>query len=249
MSTSYQVLLEEFCEELGALSTLVSAAGDPQLGSPAVRVAGANAAVLLLAATFEEFVREMARAYARDVVAKTAVFARLPTKLASTAWRRTLETLARADPNKRSDGLTKESILAEAQAKFSALYAFSRGDLSQEIYSDLIHNENNMRAGEVNKLFGISGLKNVCERVCSSDDVKHHFGEEEPSVVSGMLNAALEEFFDRRNQIAHSIRAMRSSSPITIENDIALFRCFGTALRTAVETSLSPEPNVTEPAA
>ena len=47
----------------------------------------------LLAATFEEFVREMARAYARAVVASSKSIEMLPSRLAHAAWRRTMETL------------------------------------------------------------------------------------------------------------------------------------------------------------
>ena len=68
MATHFTVILDDFEEELEAIKILVQASADPRLGKPRTRVAGANAAVLLLAATFEEFVRQMARAFARAVV-------------------------------------------------------------------------------------------------------------------------------------------------------------------------------------
>jgi hypothetical protein len=70
MPSVFGVIFEEFEQELDAIQILVGPAGDAKPSAKA-RVAGANAAVLLLAASFEEFVRELAREYARAVVAAT----------------------------------------------------------------------------------------------------------------------------------------------------------------------------------
>lgn len=53
MATVFSAVLEDYEEELDAIRILVQASADPALGKPRARIAGANAAVLLLAATFE----------------------------------------------------------------------------------------------------------------------------------------------------------------------------------------------------
>ena len=236
MSSQFSVIFEEFSEELEAIQVLVSASGDPKLGRPKARIAGANASILLLAATFEEFVREMARAYARSVIAAATSYDRIPTKLASVAWRRTMESLARIaiNPNEA----VRESAFSEAHTKFSVVYQFCRGDITQDIYQDLIHNENNMRPGEINSLFKISNLNNVCLLASDSDHLKELFDEKEVGKVHGLLLKALEAFFERRNQVAHSISAMRSASPDLINGDIKLLSCFGAALAATLEAKV-----------
>jgi hypothetical protein len=39
----------------------------------------------------------------------------------------------------------RESLMVDTQARFSVIYEFVKGDLTQNIYQDLIYNENNMR--------------------------------------------------------------------------------------------------------
>ena len=78
VSTDFAVITEEFDNDLDAFRLLVNAFDDPQTSAPKARIAAANSSTLLLAATFEEFVREMARAYARAVVASSQSIELLP---------------------------------------------------------------------------------------------------------------------------------------------------------------------------
>ena len=69
MTTELTLITEEFDSDLEAIRLLVNAfKNSPPISAPKARIAAANSATLLLAATFEEFVREMARAYAKAVV-------------------------------------------------------------------------------------------------------------------------------------------------------------------------------------
>lgn len=242
MSSTFEVILEDFEEELEAVHALVDASADPKLGRPRARVAGANAAVLLLAATFEEFVREMARAYARAVVQACASYDKLPPKLATVAWKRTMEALARVQLNPKTTVFSRDSIFADAQTRFTVTYEFCRGDLDQDIYGDLIHNENNMRPQEINGLFGLSGLKNVCFVVAEDEALRDFLGESEQGKAHARLTEQIESFFERRNQVAHSINAMRSSGPELIVNDIELMRQFGRALSATLDANAPAAP-------
>ena len=60
MATVFEVIAEEFNEDMEAIRSLVVTFNDPQKNLK-VRIAAANSSTLLIAATFEEFVREMAR--------------------------------------------------------------------------------------------------------------------------------------------------------------------------------------------
>lgn len=234
MTTPFAVILEEFEEELATIKVLVDASGDPGLGKPRARVAGANAAVLLLAATFEEFIREMARSFARLTVEACPSFDKLPPKLAGVAWKRTLEGLARIrlDPQTRTN--TRDATGVDALTKFTAVYEFCKGDLSQDVYYDLIHNENNMRPQEINSLFKLSGLSDVNRLASGYQVLMEFFGETEAGQTNGRLISAVEDFFERRNQVAHSIHAMRSSGPEQISSDILLLEAFGRGLAEAL---------------
>ena len=235
MSTHFSAITEEFDGDLDAIRLLVRVFDDSHK-NPKARIAAANSATLLLAATFEEFVREMARAYARAVVNATQSFEDLPIRMVNTAWRRTMETLARS----QIDYKKHPNVILESQARFSAAYEFCKGDLTQDIYGDLIHNENNMRVGEINSLFRVSDLRDVCGQIANKKPLLENFDETKVDKTHGRLIESLETFFERRNGIAHSLNSASSSGPDQILKDIDMFDAFGKALCETLE-ALAPK--------
>lgn len=240
MANVFDIVFEEFQQELTALKSLVNTSATPGMNSR-VRIAGANAATLLLAATFEEFIREMAREFARSIVRSVHSFDQLPNKLAATAWKRTMDGLARVRFEGHQVG-GQESVFAAAQAKFTVIHEFCKGDLTQDIYRDLIHNENNMRPTELNGLFGLSGLKDVCKKVSDKAPVQAVFGESDQGKAHGKLLAGFEDFFERRNLIAHALNPGQSNGPDQILNDITMLEGFGAALSETLSSLAPNEP-------
>lgn len=230
MSTEFTIIAEEFTDDLGTIRALVNTFADSENSTPKARIAAANSATLLLAATFEEFVREMARAYAKAVVASCSEFERIPRKLINTAWRRTMETLARIQIEAGNNKPSPEGVFADGLARFSVVYEFCKGDLSQNIYDVLIHNENNMRAKEINSLFKVSDLQDVCSKLSEKTVLLENFGETDPPKAHGRLIVSLDDFFERRNKIAHSLHPAQSSGPDQILKDINMLEVLGKSL-------------------
>jgi hypothetical protein len=108
------------------------------------------------------------------------------------------------------------------------------------------HNENNMRPQEINSLFNISGLRDVCLLASGDVEFMSLLGEVEPGKAHGQLVERLEEYFERRNQVAHAINAMRSSGPEKISTDIELLRRFGRALCAVLEHQASSASGTVE---
>ena len=226
MPSDFALITEEFNAELQAIRSLVSAFDSPKGTPRKVRIAAARSATLLLAATFEEFVRDMARSFARKTVASTASFDKLPNRMTSSAWRLSMQGLSRIriQPEQSSIEISK------ARGRFNAIFKFYNGDLTQDIYDDLIHNENNMLPGQINALFRISGLKNICSKVADKQPMLANLGEDEPGKAHERLREQLEAFFDRRNFIAHSLGSAQSIGPAQIQRDIDMFMAFGESL-------------------
>lgn len=178
MASVFDVISDDFLSDLQAISDLVSLVENGG-GSSKSRVASINSATLLLAATFEEFIREMGRQYARELVQLTPDPNNLPRKLSATAWKRTLEELARAKVDTGGTPLPLAQIAANARSSFEAVCKFLEGDSTQDIYSTLVHNENNMRPNQINAVFTISDLGNVCEKISEQPFLKDYFGEDE----------------------------------------------------------------------
>ncbi|GAA4247794.1 hypothetical protein GBZ26_17275 [Azospirillum formosense] len=239
MTTVFELITEDYIGDLNAIRALPSTFSDPK--QPAkIRIAAANSATLLVAATFEEFIREMAREYARSVVMGTESFDKLPKNLAVTAWKRTMDGLGRI----KFDGSSKSrsDVVSAAQDRFLNIYEFCKGDLSKDIYNELIHNENNMRPGQINSLFKVAGLKDICSLCSDKQPFLDIFGEAEPGKAHGKFLTGMEDFFERRNEIAHALNPGQSNGPEQIAADINMLESFGRALCETLKI-LSPQPS------
>lgn len=230
--------------DLAALSELVGAAHGGGT-SPKTRIASVNSATLLLAATFEEFVRELGRQYARDMVARTGDPRQLPKKLTATAWKRTLEHLARAKIDTGGTPLSLEHISVDSRAKFDAVLAFIGGDFSQDIYSTLIHNENNMRPGEINAVFSVCDLSNVCQKISEHEKLKACFGEEDSGKVHGKFLIWLNDFMEIRNSIAHALNLGSSVGPDDFASWVRTFEAVAHSLAGTLPSNLPAVPALT----
>jgi hypothetical protein len=68
------------------------------------------------------------------------------------------------------------------------------------------------------------------------------FGESEAGKAHGKLLSALEDFFERRNVIAHALNPGQSSGPDQIINDINMLSNFGMALCQTLDVLVSRPP-------
>jgi hypothetical protein len=234
--SAFELISEDFKEELDAIRLLVTTfdvSGKP----PKARVAAANSATLLVAATFEEYIRQSAREYARLVVTNASSFADLPKSLATTAWRRSMERLAKVRFD-IEDQPARNTLLLSTGTIFSAVHEFVRGDLTKDIYGDLIHNENNMRPNELNAMFKVSGLGDVCLKLCAMQTIKDHFEETEQGKTHGKLMTALEEFMERRNNIAHALNPGSSTGSDQIIKDLDMLEALSNSLYQTLDAQL-----------
>lgn len=253
MATLFEAIKEDFHSEIEAIRLLVSTFSTPGQ-PPKARIAASNSATLLIAATFEEFVRQCAKEYARAVVTSSESFSKLPPKLAATAWKRSMESLARV----RFDGdqSSRNSLFIDTHTRFSIIHEFVKGDINQDIYDQLVHNENNMRPSELNSMFKLSGLSDVCSKMSNKHSIMEYFGEAEPRIVNNKIIDYLEEFMERRNSIAHSLNPGSSAGPDQIIKDLDMFKSFSISLCAALEEGLPKKtdsrifrPNVASDAA
>jgi len=234
VASPYAIIVEDFNQDLTSLYLLVRI-GQAKEVSAKTRVAAIHATTLMLAAAFEEFIREMAHQHAVHVVDKAETVSDVPDMLIITAWERTLSDLARVKGNGRTKKDAVRMSANQARARIDALCSFVEGDINEDIFDGLIYNKNNMRAKEINKLFRVSGLENVCLQVCEQESLKEFFGRDDDQRTHGDLLAALENFINRRNEVAHSLNSAVSSGPEEVFRVIDMFRAFAQDLGATLE--------------
>ncbi len=233
----FSIIVEDFDEELKSLRELVEI-GTVKSASAKTRVAAVHATTLMLAAAFAEFVQEMAREYAMQIVHSACNLSDLPDAILETAWKRTFQDLVRS----KASGSSKREWLGLAAKRtrptIDALCAFIEGDITRYCFAHLIRSDRNMRVIEINKLFKVSGLADICSKSCEQTSLREFFQQEDVGKSCSEFHAALEHFVNRRNEVAHSLNATISSAPDVVSRDIEMFRAFSKDLGTTLEAAI-----------
>jgi hypothetical protein len=239
METAFALIFEEFSAELNALTNMVVTPTESEGHTqPAkARIAAGNAATLLLAAVFEEYVRQLVKAAFREKSNCAKGIQDFPKDIAANVWRLTLQNLARVNIE------DVEANPQDYEARLAAIVAFSlKKDISSDVAEALAHNENNMRPQQLTQLFNQIGVKKIMHKSCEDQDMLAYLGSDNTDHAYQHLAAALNDFFKRRNYIAHAIQLNNSSGPVQLNKDIQLFFTFGRALQRALDREFSLAP-------
>jgi hypothetical protein len=231
LNTPFSPIADDFLETLTSIKEISQISCRHRKS----RVAAVHAVTLLLAASFEEFVRQMAKEYALYLVKKTSAVEDLPDKFLEAAWHRAFSrAMRKADKtNPIVDGYKKSTN--KARSILEPLWLFIEGDVSQSICEHLIHNENNMRPDEINKIFKICGITNILQVVCKQEILKNILNESHDCKAATLFSSEMNNFFDLRNEIAHALNFNSSKSPEDFNKDIDLFEAFSISLCITIE--------------
>lgn len=179
---------DEFLEELKGIREFANPAGgstDNALSARA-RVAAANGATLLLAALYEESVRQMVKATFNHRRATSKGQRAFPSKLPSIIWRRSLELLAR----KQFDDLARDMTQIDTQLKEIVTFCI-KGDLGADVSAAVAHNDNNMRAEEMGRLFNQIGIPSIITKIGECPAIQDYFAVDDAGKASDNTRALL----------------------------------------------------------
>ena len=245
MGEEFELILSDFSSELDALAEMAAVPGraGPVPQTPRARIAAGNGATLLMAATFEEFVRQQVRAAFREKVKRAKSISDFPSKIASTVWRRSLESLAKMSfADIESDGRRVGATLEQTQ-----MFCL-RKIFTADVAESLSHNESNMRPGQLGALFNQIGITSIISKAAKYEPVVEFLGVGSPDKATGAIETRMEQFFRRRNDIAHAISQSTSSGPAELAQDIEFFRFLGEALTAALVREFTDQPLEAVPA-
>jgi len=148
-----------------------------------------------------------------------------PQKLPSIIWRRSLELLAR----KQFDDLARDVAQIDSQLKEIVTFCIKR-DLGADVSTAVSHNDNNMGADEIGRLFNQIGISSIIAKIGEYPLIQAYFGVDKPGHASENTRASLDDFFRRRNEIAHAIQIGVSGGPTSLAKDVELFETISSGL-------------------
>jgi hypothetical protein len=208
--------LDELITELGELKALVSsiepvnAALAGNKDSVVQRYVSIRrrfdyaAFAVALYASFEKFVENLITAYVR-LEARRVDYANLPEKLTDKHLAGTAEMLWRRRLGEgRYVGLSE---LGAVKNLFECLSGIKPYALNEAVVSA---HDANLRAGEVDAVFGAAGIERVCDRACRADALVAWYcnaqrldAPPQDGVKRTVLEERLKDIVERRNQVAH----------------------------------------------
>jgi hypothetical protein len=165
-----------------------------------------------LYASFEKFVENLITAYVR-LEARRVEYAALPPKLTDKHLVGTAELLSRGRLGEgRYVGMSNLGVVKNL---FDCLSGAKPYSLNEAV---VVAHDANLRAGEVDAVFGAVGIEKICDRACRADAIVAWYcaaqGLDTPpqdGVKRTVIDERLKDIVERRNQVAH-----RGGNPVDL---------------------------------
>lgn len=232
MSTAIEDVHADVRRELRTIRELINATEQVAPGAPGrvgVRLASSNASMLLLAASFEEFVREVARELAGYILNQPQEERQVPADMSAAVWQRAIYLL-------KGQKFGKQAFQrADAELQLDALRKFClSGEVIPGLAELVTYNQNNLTALEFNEMFRRLGISNYVEELTQQAPFLEFFGVDEAQEAYDRLISRWASFYEERNSIAHSIGSYNTTGAGDVLMYVGLFEAVSDAVLTDV---------------
>lgn len=172
---------------------------------PLVEAGGQNTmaacGIVLIAAHFEECIRQQVEEYAKALVTNyNDIEDGLQIKIIDAYWKSGLSKLSRLRPKDDPAWASLASTSLKSFIKYPVA-----GDVNHLVASWLCDHENNMRFDTVQLLTGRVGIKDLSGKLFKHSELKAISGTVKSADFSVSVRVKLKEFYDLRNGLVHSI--------------------------------------------
>lgn len=216
---------DEFVERLGDIRKIVGtvescyrqpgvlATTRPDIDLNAVGPTTSNSAnsmsLVFLASSYEEFVREEISECARLLSSKyDSMSDRVRHTVRSSYWKTTLQRLnyTKGILTKTEPKTPDVATLARIRPIIEVAQLFVINDDPTRIDpATTVHHSNNFRPRVVDEIAARIGIEKLTRKVANGARVRAYFGVTSASASASKLAPKLDEFYDRRNEIVHSL--------------------------------------------
>lgn len=232
------LVVEDASKEFDAIRHLIgftdsaSYNGKPLMAQ--ARLVASNASILFIAAAFEEAVRQIGLAYARQLVSKTTIPDNRLRDIKMGLWEK-----ASSDLSSKLFG-TKKFDEAKARVSLAVLQNFCL-DLSEIslMVDHAVYHTRNLRVDEVNALFKRLGVSDVCAKLGRSIEYRTFFLASSVAAAQGEFTRFLNKFYENRNSATHDLGAFRASGAVDVSRQIDFFELAVRRLATVLDADLA----------
>lgn len=191
----------------------------------------AASAMVLLAAHFEEYVRQQVEEFARAAVAEYAhMEVEHQEKWLDNYWRAGSGRLSRIRPKGDPTWATGAQTLLLSLLEYPV-----RQNVASFVADMLAEHDNNMRWDTISEITARVGVQKLSDKLFKSGTLKAEIGNPKKDLFTPALRAKLNEFYATRNGIVHSISQNTGIGPTIFHTWIKFFRVFTTSFADAME--------------
>ncbi|MFA7332610.1 MAG: HEPN domain-containing protein [Candidatus Delongbacteria bacterium] len=200
-------------------------------------------ALVFLASSYEEFVREEISECARLLCSK---YPSLPDpvrhKIRNSYWTTTLQRLSR-DKNiltKSNPQTPDTTVLTKIRPMLDAAQLFVISDDPSRLdAATTVHHSNNFRPRVVDEISARVGISDLVKRTAEGTRVKKYFGVATAAEAANFLRPKLDEFYDRRNEIVHSLSSTAGYGVDYVLDWITMFDAVADSMKNALSRAIS----------
>ncbi len=224
---------------------LVSGRSDVDLskiGGQTINTANAMS-LIFLASSFEEFIREemtQCAGYLSDRYHRFAENNRH--KVREAYWKALLERLryARSILTRKTPKVPDVVSIGKVRALLGAAQGFVVDDDPMHMDASVFsQHSNNMRPSVVNDLWHRIGIKEILNSAAESSKIKTYFGVTKRVDAAEKLAAKLDEFYDRRNELVHSLSSASGYAVNYVLDYVEMFELVSEAIKNVLEKELA----------
>jgi hypothetical protein len=195
----------------------------------------AASALVLLAAHFEEYIRQQVEEFARSAVVEYSFMeAEHQEKWLDNYWRAGSARLNRIRPKGDPAWATG------AQTLLLSLLEYPVRQNNTSFLADMLaEHENNMRWDTISEITARVGVQKLSDKLFKSSSLKAELGNPKKDIFTSALRARLNEFYAMRNGIVHSISQNTGIGPTIFTSWILFFRNFTKSFAIAMDECYS----------
>ena len=198
---------------------------------------------MLVAATFEDYVRKSAIEFAKCKLNEASKNSYLHPEFKSSikvSIKNVIKHQLQKDEMKDETLSEYEKRMKQQLKELYSLFMVDKGDYNHDISKQVVKTERNLKSKELNRLFRTIGIKGICERICYyKNNFQILLNEDDKKELFKKFIKKLDGFYEERNTIAHSLDSSTTEHPDELMKSIKFFREFGKVLYLFLKSNLN----------
>lgn len=197
-------------------------------------------ALIFLASTFEEFVREEAIQCGNYLMDK---YSRMPDAsrhaIRDAYWFASRERL-KFIKSVLVKNIPDPALIAQVRSALDALHGFVvNDDASKLVAATFGYHPNNFRPDAIAEIFKRLNIKQLVVQLGENSKLKSYFGVTKKDECASKLSSKWNEFYDRRNETVHSLGGSSGYAVEVVFGYIELFELTAEALKSVLTKALA----------